>query len=167
MLDLLVEERNTNEDIRYKQNLEKQWNDRLQMRREFERYRAERDRRKLEQEQNEDAVFLADMRKQLAERDKLDQLADEKRRQKIREHGRAIQEMIELRRRQRAIDAAEEIRWHEYLLSEERKQLKMVEDERLQMLRSAPVDVLRYLPYGVLKDTDRKILGLPNQDKKT
>lgn len=122
MLDLLVEERNTNEDIRYKQNLEKQWNDRLQMRREFERYRAERDRRKLEQEQNEDAVFLADMRKQLAERDKLDQLADEKRRQKIREHGRAIQEMIELRRRQRAIDAAEEIRWHEYLLSEERKQ---------------------------------------------
>lgn len=43
----------------------------------------------------------------------------------------------------------------------------MVEDERLQMLRSAPVDVLRYLPYGVLKDTDRKILGLPNQDKKT
>lgn len=122
MLDLLVEERNTNEDIRYKQNLEKQWNDRLQMRREFERYRAERDRRKLEQEKNEDAIFLADMRKQLAERDKLDQLADEKRRQKIREHGRAIQEMIELRRRQRAIDAAEEIKWHDYLLSEERKQ---------------------------------------------
>ncbi|XP_011186023.1 meiosis-specific nuclear structural protein 1 [Zeugodacus cucurbitae] len=166
LLDLLVEERNTNEDIRYKQNLEKQWNDRLQMRREFERYRAERERRKLEQEENEDAIFLADMRKQLAERDKLDQLADEKRRQKIREHGRAIQEMIELRRRQRAIDAAEEIKWHEYLLNEERKQLQMVEDERLQMLKSAPVDVLRYLPSGVLKDADRKILGLPSPGKK-
>ena len=42
----------------------------------------------------------------------------------------------------------------------------MVEDERLQMLKSAPVDVLRYLPSGVLKETDRKILGLPNQGKK-
>ncbi|CAD6994520.1 meiosis-specific nuclear structural protein 1 [Ceratitis capitata] len=160
LLDLLVEERNTNEDIKYKQNLEKQWNDRIQMRLEFERYREERERRKLEQEQNEDAVFLAEMHKQLAERDKLDQLADEKRRRKIKEHGRAIQEMIELRRRQRAMDAAEDIKWHEYLLNEERKQTEMVENERLEMLKNAPVDVLRYLPSGVIKDSDRKTLGL-------
>ncbi|XP_017492862.1 PREDICTED: meiosis-specific nuclear structural protein 1-like [Rhagoletis zephyria] len=163
LLDLLVEERNTNEDMRYKQNLEKQHNDRIQMRMEFERYRKERERQKLEREQNEDATFLAEMRKQLAERDKIDQLADEKRRQKIREHGRAIQEMIELRRRQRAADAAEEIKWHEFLNKEERKRLELVENERMEMLKNAPVDVLRYLPSGVLKDMDRKVLGLSDE----
>ncbi|XP_053945217.1 meiosis-specific nuclear structural protein 1 [Anastrepha ludens] len=163
LLDLLVEERNTNEDIRYKQNLEKQYNDRIQMRVEFERYRNDQERRKLEREKNEDAIFLAEMRKQLAERDKLDQLADEKRRLKIKEHGRAIQEMIELRRQKRATDAAEDIKWHEYLINEERKRMEMVEKERLQMLKNAPADVLRYLPSGVLKDTDRKVLGISSQ----
>ncbi|XP_054747433.1 meiosis-specific nuclear structural protein 1 [Anastrepha obliqua] len=163
LLDLLVEERNTNEDIRYKQNLEKQYNDRIQMRVEFERYRSDQERRKLEREKNEDAIFLAEMRKQLADRDKLDQLADEKRRLKIKEHGRAIQEMIELRRQKRATDAAEDIKWHEYLINEERKRMEMVENERLQMLKNAPADVLRYLPSGVLKDTDRKVLGISSQ----
>ncbi|XP_067628802.1 meiosis-specific nuclear structural protein 1 [Eurosta solidaginis] len=165
LLDLLVEERNTNEDMRYKQSLEKQNNDRIQMRMEFERYRSERGRRKLEREQNEDAVFLAEMHKELAERDRLDQLADEKRRQKIREHRRAIQEMIESRQRQRALDAAEELKWHEYLINEERKNNEIIEKERLEMLKSAPADVLSYLPAGVLKETDRKVLGLTPQDK--
>lgn len=79
---------------------------RLVARTEFVRQRHERARRQQQTEQDERAFRQRQMA-ELAERDRIEQLSNERRRQRIAEHNRIVLGLMEQRREQRAIDAAQ------------------------------------------------------------
>lgn len=66
--------------------------------------------RRKENEALEDRIFREKQLELLAERDKLDQLSDEKRRRKMAEHRKAIHEMLEERKLQRIENLAQEMK---------------------------------------------------------
>lgn len=109
MLSLLVEERNAKEDDRFRKNLEKQMLERSQLRAEMENYRQELLVQKTRLFQEEERQMREEHMLQMAERDRLEQLSDDKRRRKIMEHNKALREMMETRRQQRAEEVAKRI----------------------------------------------------------
>lgn len=66
--------------------------------------------RRRDLEVQEDRIFQENSLKLLAERDKLDQMSNEKRRRKMAEHRKATQELLEERKQQRVEKLADEIR---------------------------------------------------------
>lgn len=109
LLSLLVEERNAKEDEKYRRNLEKQIRERNQLRTEMETYRQELLAQKARLFQEEERQMREEHMRQMAERDRLEQLSDDKRRRKIMEHNRALREMIETRRQRRAEEVTKRI----------------------------------------------------------
>ncbi|XP_061396120.1 meiosis-specific nuclear structural protein 1-like [Musca vetustissima] len=163
LLSLLVEERKAKEDIKYRQMLEKQIEERTKLRMELENYRREIAIQKQRKFAVEERQMREESLRQMAERDKLDQLSDEKRRRKIMEHNRALKEMIEQRRQQRAEEIAHRIGEFETMLRKEKERDQCIEEERIRMLQSIPTELLRYLPPGVLKPSDREHIPLPTE----
>lgn len=121
LLSLLVEERKAKEDERYRQMLEKRVKERQQLRTELEKYRNEIKIRKERQLLEEERQMREEHMRYLADRDKLDQLSDEKRRRKIVEHNKTLREMIEIRRRQKVADIVERINDFENMMSNEKE----------------------------------------------
>jgi hypothetical protein len=81
-------------------------------------------KRRKEQEENDEKLFCEKQLQMLAERDKIEQLSNEKRRRKILEHRKDIQEMLEQRKLQKVEAMATEIRMRE--IEEEEKKRKYV-----------------------------------------
>jgi hypothetical protein len=77
--------------------------------------------RQREQEEQDERAFCEKQLQMLAERDKIEQLSNEKRRKKVAEHRKAIQEMLEERKNQRAAALAEEIKLRDALKQEEKR----------------------------------------------
>lgn len=67
-------------------------------------------RQRKEQEEMDEKVFYENQLQLLAEQDKLEQLSNERRRRKIAEHRRAVQEMLSDRKQQRVEALAVELR---------------------------------------------------------
>lgn len=82
---------------------------------------------KKELEAQEDRIFREKQLELWAERDKVEQLSDEKRRKKMAEHRRAIHEILEERQKQRAENLADELRTRDL----EQEQEKRKYDEKL------------------------------------
>lgn len=70
----------------------------------------EEQRQRKEQEDLDEKTFYENQLQLLAERDKLEQLSNERRRRKITEHRRAVQEMLSERKLQRAEALALELK---------------------------------------------------------
>lgn len=70
----------------------------------------EEQRKRKEQDEMDEKVFYESQLQLLAERDKLEQLSNEKRRRKMAEHRRAVQEMLSERKLQRAEELALELK---------------------------------------------------------
>lgn len=66
--------------------------------------------RRRDLEAQEDRIFQEKQLEMLAERDKLDQMSNEKRRRKMAEHRKATHELLEERKQQRVEKLADEIR---------------------------------------------------------
>lgn len=81
-------------------------------------------KKRKEREENDEKLFCEKQLQMLAERDKIEQLSNEKRRRKILEHRKAIQEMLEQRKLERVEAMATEIRMRE--IEEEDKKRKYV-----------------------------------------
>jgi hypothetical protein len=93
---------------------------RIESRVALEQQLIERQRQRQQEEQDERA-FCERQLQMLAERDKIEQLSNEKRRRKLAEHRKAIQEMLEERKNQRAAALAEEIKLRDMLQQEEKR----------------------------------------------
>lgn len=109
LLSLLVEERKAKEEELYRKVLVKQIKEREQLRIDLDKYRHELRIRNEIQLKEEENKFREDNMRYLAERDKLDQLSNEKQRRKKLEHSKALKEMIDTRRRQKADAIAKRI----------------------------------------------------------
>lgn len=66
--------------------------------------------RRRDLEAQEDRIFQEKQLEMLAERDKIDQMSNEKRRRKMAEHRKATHELLEERKQQRVAKLADEIR---------------------------------------------------------
>lgn len=122
LISLFEGERRAKEDEIYRQHLAKQVQRRERLRVEEKNYydfvRVEKEK-KLREEEEE---LRQEQLSYLEERDKISQLSDEKRRRKKLEHSKALRELIELKRMERAREVGERI--------EECEKLKILEKER-------------------------------------
>lgn len=112
-------------------------------------------------EQEEDRLFFLETMKVLAEKDKLDQLSTEKRRQKMMEHRRAIQELLEQRKNNRVEEVAGKLRDRKMDEKEEQRREELIEEERIKMLKEHAAALIGFLPRGILRESDREFLSLP------
>ena len=78
-------------------------------------------KRRRDLDAQEDRIFREKQLEMLAERDKIDQLSDEKRRRKMAEHRRAIHEMLEERKAQRVENLAKEMESRSQAEAEEKR----------------------------------------------
>ncbi|CAG2055094.1 unnamed protein product [Timema podura] len=94
-----------------------------------------------------------------AEDDRIEQLTAERRRLKVIEHRRAVERELEERRARRAEEMRKLIRLVELEKEEEKARLRLIEEERLRMLKEHATQLLGYLPRGVLREDDLPHLG--------
>ena len=94
-----------------------------------------------------------------AEDDKIEQMNAQRRRMKREEHKRAVQVMLEERRIQREnekLSRATEIKEKE---GEEMERRRIIEEERLRMLRQNVEKLVGHIPKGILSEEDIDALG--------
>lgn len=112
-------------------------------------------------EQEEDRLFFLETMKVLAEKDKLDQLSNERRRQKMMEHRKEIQELLEQRKNNRVEEVAGKLRAREMDEREEQRREELIEEERIKMLKEHAAALIGFLPRGIFRESDREFLALP------
>lgn len=103
-----------------KAEIEKKFRDRIKMRIGFNEQFMEREAQRRKHELDELAYKEEQMRF-MAERDRLDQMSDEKRRRKMMDHRKAIQDILQQRRLERAIETTEKMKMREIEAENERK----------------------------------------------
>lgn len=114
-----------------------------------------------QREADEERQFKEDQLKLWAERDRIDQMTNEKRRLKLMEHRRAIQELLEDRKRQRADQVKELMRQQSMFEQQEKRRQEIIEEERIKLLKEHVTALLGFLPPGVLRESDREHIPLP------
>lgn len=102
-------EQNEKAEEKIREQLEYRFRVRIETRLALEGQLMDQHRRK-ELEAQEDRIFREKQLEMLAERDKLDQMSDEKRRRKTAEHRRATHELLEERKVQRIENLAKEMK---------------------------------------------------------
>uniref|UniRef100_A0A8D8GT49 Meiosis-specific nuclear structural protein 1 n=1 Tax=Culex pipiens TaxID=7175 RepID=A0A8D8GT49_CULPI len=158
--DLYAAELDERQEQRLQRDLEQQLRKRIEARLGIERQLVEIECRRKQQE-DEDRRFKEDQLKLWAERDRLDQLSNEKRRLKLMEHRRAIQELLEERRQRRADEVKELMQMQSLFEQEEKRREEIIEEERIKLLKEHVTALLGFLPPGVLRESDREHLPLP------
>lgn len=106
------------EQIRNK--LEFQLRQRIEARLILEQQLMDQKQRK-ERDENDEKIYWEKQLQMLAERDKIEQLSNEKRRRKILEHRKAVQEMLEQRKLDRIEAMATEIKMREIEQEDEKR----------------------------------------------
>ncbi|KAM6301567.1 meiosis-specific nuclear structural protein 1 [Podargus strigoides] len=104
--------------------------------------------------QEEEEAFKQQMLAKFAEDDRIEQINAQKRRMKQLEHRRAVEKLLEDRRKQFIADKERELAERQ---TEERRQENIraiVEEERQKLLKEHASKLLGYLPRGIFKDED-------------
>ncbi|XP_026462520.1 meiosis-specific nuclear structural protein 1-like [Ctenocephalides felis] len=156
--ELAAEEMKQNNDDEEKREIEMELRKRLKMRQDLDEQRYYK-MLNLKRQEEEDASYRRQELERLAEMAKLDQLSDAKRRMKRLEHGRAVEAMIEDRRRRRAEEMAQLVESHKQEQDREKIKQRMIEEERIKLLKEHAQNLAGYLPPGLLKPEDKEILG--------
>lgn len=161
--DLYAFEMSEKEDIKIQEEMERQFRKRIETRLALERQLMDQWRIKQQQIQT-DKEFQEEQMKLMAERDRIDQMSNEKRRRRILEHRRETFEMLEERKTRRAQNMAESIKAHESAEKLEQRKQEIIEEERIKMLKEHAEALIGFLPPGILRKTDSEYL--PIQPKK-
>ncbi|XP_055639537.1 meiosis-specific nuclear structural protein 1 [Toxorhynchites rutilus septentrionalis] len=163
--DLYSAELNERQEYRLQRDLEQQLRKRIEARLGLERQLSEIECRR-QREAEEERQFKEDQLKLWAERDRIDQMTNEKRRLKLVEHRRAIQQLIEDRKQQRADEVKQLIQQQYMFEQEEKRRQEIIEEERIKLLKEHAVALLGFLPPGVLRESDREHIPLPKSRAK-
>ena len=110
--ELYAFEQNEKVEERTRIDLERRFRVRVETRLALEEQLMDQFKRKL-QVMEDDKVFLGKQMEMMAERDKIDQMSNERRRRKMAEHRKDIHELLENRKQQRVLDIANEIKLQE------------------------------------------------------
>ncbi|NXT44961.1 MNS1 protein, partial [Pelecanoides urinatrix] len=151
--ELYLEEQAETERKKEMAEIEKRIRQRLDLRQTYEeQFALKKVARQAVQEEEE--AFRQQMLAKLAEDDRIEQMNAQKRRMKQLEHRRAVEKLIEDRRKQFIADKEREL--EERQLEERRQEniRAIVEEERQKLLKEHASKLLGYLPRGILKDED-------------
>ncbi|OCT86974.1 meiosis-specific nuclear structural protein 1 isoform X2 [Xenopus laevis] len=102
----------------------------------------------------EEEAFVQAMLAKFAEDDRIEQMNAQKRRMKQLEHKRAVEKLLEERRKQFIADKEHELRERQ---DEERRDAfrrAIIEEERQKLLKQHATQLLGYLPKGIFKNED-------------
>lgn len=116
------------------------------------RNQIEEKRRRYEQDQIEQESYRKEMMEKYSQDKRLEQMNAQKRRMRQLEHRRAVEALIEERRR----NSVELLDFEKEMLLKEKEIQKykdeVVEQERQRLLRDHAVGLANFLPKGVLRD---------------
>ncbi|CAO1425540.1 unnamed protein product [Diamesa tonsa] len=157
--ELYAFEQNEKVEERTRIDLERRFRVRVETRLALEEQLMDQFKRKL-QVMEDDKVFLGKQMEMMAERDKIDQMSNERRRRKMAEHRKDIHELLEKRKEQRVLDIANEIKLRELEQKQETRKQEIIEEERIKMLKEHAAVLVGFLPPGVLRESDREHLPM-------
>eukprot|EP00921_Rhytidocystis_pertsovi_P003380 GHVQ01005839.1.p1 GENE.GHVQ01005839.1~~GHVQ01005839.1.p1 ORF type:complete len:494 (-),score=156.35 GHVQ01005839.1:115-1596(-) len=153
--DLYLEELEQKNIRQEEEAAEKRQNDKLAMQ---QAYRTQMDiKRDLQMKQaQEEEMFRQSMLTKFAEDDRLEQLSDLKRKQKIRDHKKAVEELVKVREEKYNAERIHMQAEQERTVQEEEVRVKLIEEERQRVLREEVVSqsLLKFLPKGTLRDEE-------------
>ncbi|UJR14027.1 hypothetical protein I4U23_001026 [Adineta vaga] len=149
--ELYLEEQEQAIRKRERDEMEVRIRQRLELQRERDEQLEFKRVRDIEVKQEEDR-FRQQLMAKFAEDDRIEQMNAQKRRMKQVEHKRAVDLLLEDRRRQMAVDKQRDVdeRVEAERISQLRKQI--IEEERIKLLREHAHRLLGYLPKGVIRD---------------
>ncbi|CAG9807400.1 unnamed protein product [Chironomus riparius] len=153
--ELWAFEENEKIEEQMRNKLEFQLRQRIEARLILEQQLMDQKQRK-EREENDEKIFWEKQLQMLAERDKIEQLSNEKRRRKILEHRKAIQELLEQRKLQRVEALATEIRMREIEEQDEKRKQEIVEEERIKIIQEHAGALIGFIPKDILRETDKQ-----------
>lgn len=94
----------------------------------------------------------------MAEDERLEQLSAQKKRMKMLQLRREVEEMMTERRQKRAEEMQLLMKLQEEEEKENENRKRVIEEERLRMLREHAKNLIGYLPRGVLRADDLPLL---------
>lgn len=162
MVELNIKELAEREEKRLRKQLEEQLRKRVQVRVELEK---QREFIWIRQQQNkeEDRLFKEEQMRILAENDRLELLSNEMRRRKQAEHRKAVEELLELRRKRKIEKLDQAKSQHDEELKEAKRIREMIEEERIKILQEHAQELIGFLPAGILRESDAQQLPLPTK----
>ncbi|XP_052901275.1 meiosis-specific nuclear structural protein 1-like [Anopheles moucheti] len=164
--ELYIAERNEKEETKRQSELEDQIRKRIAIRLDLEKQLVENNcQRELQTE--EEKRFQQQQIEMWAERDRIDMMSNEKRRRKMMEYRRNVQELMEDRRKRRMEDVKSSMEQEERQKQEELRNQEILEEERIKLLKEHATALLGFFPPGVLRETDREFIPLPKINNTT
>jgi len=118
-------------------------------------YRRDRE----EKEKQQDEEYRQKMLDKFAEDDRLEQMNEQRRRMRREEHRRAVQKLLDEKKMEREKIKAREIEMFKEQQKEEDDKRKIIEQERLRLLKENVEKLIGYIPKGVLSQDDVDTLG--------
>lgn len=117
MQELYEIEKDEQEVLRFRKELEEKIRLRIETRLSLDMQRANNQLKK-DNEAAQERAFMDDQMKHLAEKDKLEQLSNENRRRKQLEHRQAVRDLIDIRRAERVQKMSEMVKEQELMQHE-------------------------------------------------
>jgi len=149
-LELLLEEQREADIQKEQDEREKVLRTRIDLQEDHQRQMKFKQMRQ-EAEKRDDENFRDMMLAKFAEDDRIEQMNDQKRRMKQLEHKRAVQALLEDRKKRFAKDREEEMKSYQEQQEMEKIRRRIVEEERKKLLKEHATKLLGYLPKGVLE----------------
>lgn len=161
MVELNMKELAERETKRLRKDLEEKLRKRVQNRLELEKQREFIWIRQ-QQEKEEDRMFKEEQLRIMAEDDRLELLSNEMKRRKQMEHRKAVEELLEARRKQRIRAVTEAKTRHDEEIREAKRIRELIEEERIKILQEHAKE-LGFLPIGLLRPSDAEQFPLPTK----
>ncbi|XP_063269010.1 LOW QUALITY PROTEIN: meiosis-specific nuclear structural protein 1 [Prinia subflava] len=157
--DLYLEEQEAMERKKEMAEIEKRIRQRLDLRQTYEEHLALKAAAQQAMREEEEALRQQILAK-LAEDDRVEQLNAQKRRMKQLEHKKAVEKILEDRRKQCIAEKERELQERELEKRRQESIRAIIEEERQKLLKEHAWKLLGYLPRGILKDeNDINMLG--------
>lgn len=152
LVELHMKELREREEAKLRKDLEAQLRRRIEVRLDLEKQREHLWIRR-EQDKEEERLYREQQLQELAERDKLDLLSNEMKRRKQIEHRQEIRQILDQRRQQR-IDELNALKGeYDRDLRDADSLRKMIEEERIKLLREHATELIGFLPIGLLRNS--------------
>ncbi|KAJ8979961.1 hypothetical protein NQ317_006406 [Molorchus minor] len=158
VLELLQEEQKEAIEQKHKKDVEKQIRQRIETLHSLKTQMVEKAERK-RQEAEEDAKYKEQMLAKLAEDNRVELLSDQKKRMKLLQLRRDVEQMIIDRRQQYAEERQLLMKLKEEEEYEMEQRKRIIEEERMRMLKEHIENLVGYIPKGLLRPDDLPQLG--------
>lgn len=162
--ELMEEEKKEELENRHKREVENELRRRIEVRISLNRQMEEHKEQK-KQQLEEEAKYKEDLIAEIARNERLEQLSNEKKRRKMLEVRREVERMMIERRQLQAEKMQLEMKILAEGRQEQQERQRLIQEERIRMLKDHAHNLIGYLPKGILNEDDLPHLGSTVVDK--